>query len=270
MSAREEQELILEVTCPPACGILASVTSFLAERGCYISELNHFDDKQNSHLFILFYVDSGEAPLASLSEEFAQVSERFAMIWQIVPGSAPTKTLLLMVSQLDHCLEDLLYRQRKGELNLEIPAVVSNHQLLRPPMEREGIRCVHLPVTRENRPQQERTLLDIVQETGTDLVVLARYMQILSDALCVDLSGRVINIHRSFLPGFKGAKPYHRAGSAGSRPHLQPGDVGGCWSRHRDTDFGQSPAVTCRASGFSRRQQDGDLLMTQWRSMAQI
>lgn len=116
-----------------------------------------------------------------------------------------------MVSKFDHCLDDLLYRHRKGELPMEITAIVSNHKDLRSMAEREGIRFVHLPVDKDNKREQELALLDIVNETATDLVVLARYMQILSDSLCTELSGRAINIHHSFLPGFKGAKPYHQA-----------------------------------------------------------
>jgi formyltetrahydrofolate deformylase len=120
-----------------------------------------------------------------------------------------------MVSQYDHCLDDLLYRHHKGELNMDITAVVSNHQTLRAMVEREGIRFVHLPIEAENKARQEDTLLDIIEETGSELVVLARYMQILSDQLCAKLPGRVINIHHSFLPGFKGAKPYHQAHARG-------------------------------------------------------
>ncbi len=120
-----------------------------------------------------------------------------------------------MVSKFDHCLSNLLYRLHKGELNIEITAIVSNHKDLRPMAEREGIRFVHLPVNKDNKPQQEKALLDIVEETETELVVLARYMQILSDDLCKSLSGRAINIHHSFLPGFKGARPYHQAHERG-------------------------------------------------------
>ena len=205
-------ELILKVICPAGCGIVAGITSFLAEHGCYISELNHFDNQQNSHLFLrtVFHVDSGNADLESLNKDFVEIAERFKMQWKIIPVSEPTKTIL-MVSQWDHCLEDLFYRLRKNQLNLDITAVVSNHPVLRPAVEREGIRFVHLPVNKENKPQQEKVLLEIFKETGSELIVLARYMQILSDDICSKLSGQLINIHHSFLPGFKGAKPYHQA-----------------------------------------------------------
>jgi len=119
------------------------------------------------------------------------------MEWDILDKSKPVK-VLLMVSKFDHCLDDLLYRHRKGELPMDITAVVSNHRDLRPMVEREGIRFIHLPVTKDNKTEQEVALLDIIDETNTDLVILARYMQILSDSLCKKLHGRAINIHHSF------------------------------------------------------------------------
>jgi formyltetrahydrofolate deformylase len=208
----DNNEIILKATCPATSGILAGVTTFLAERGCYISELNHFDDEKKGRLFMRcrFTVESGSADLASLTKEFPSTAEKLEMKWQMVAVTAPVKALI-MVSQYDHCLDDLLYRLRKGEINMEITAVVSNHLTLRPMVEREGIRFIHLPITKENKPQQEAELLKIIAETNTELTILARYMQILSDNLCEKLSGKVINIHHSFLPSFKGAKPYHQA-----------------------------------------------------------
>jgi formyltetrahydrofolate deformylase len=132
------------------------------------------------------------------------------MQWKIHDPADAVKTVI-MVSKDDHCLDDLLYRRRNGELNMSITAVVSNHLDLRPMVEREGIRFIFLPVTKENKAQQEARLLEVVEETGAELVILARYMQILSDELARRLAGRCINIHHSFLPGFKGAKPYHQA-----------------------------------------------------------
>ena len=207
-----QPEFILRATCPAGSGIVAGVTTFLADQGCYISELNHFDDEDNGRLFMRcrFRTETGATDLDDLRAGFPPVAEQFAMDWQILDAQAPTRTLIL-VSQYDHCLDDLLYRLRKGELNMEITAVVSNHPTLRPMAEREGIRFVHLPVSRDTKPRQEQRLLELIDETDTELVVLARYMQILSDDLCSRLPGRVINIHHSFLPGFKGARPYHQA-----------------------------------------------------------
>lgn len=216
MKSTDTNEFILKTNCIAGSGIVAAVSSFLSERGCYISEMNQFDDPESGQFFMRmrFHVESGEYELEKLSAEFVSISEKFSMDWRMVSANAPTKTLI-MVSKFDHCLDDLMYRLHKGEINMEITAIVSNHKDLRPMAEREGIRFIHLSVTKENKAEQEQALLDVVEETGTELVVLARYMQILSDNLCQKLSGRAINIHHSFLPGFKGAKPYHQAHTRG-------------------------------------------------------
>ncbi|WP_419813076.1 formyltetrahydrofolate deformylase [Bacterioplanoides sp.] len=212
----DNKEYIIKVSCPARSGIVAAVTTFLADRGCYISEMSQYDDPQSTTFFTRcrFHVESGAYGLADLKGEFSQVAADFQMDWTLVSANEPVKTLL-MVSKFDHCLDDLMYRLHKGEINIDITAVVSNHKDLRPMVEREGIRFIYLPVTKENKASQEQALLDIIKETGTELVVLARYMQILSDQLCRQLSGRAINIHHSFLPGFKGAKPYHQAHERG-------------------------------------------------------
>lgn len=213
---KERNEFVLKATCVAGSGIVAKVTSFLAERGCYISELAQFDDDDSGNFFMRarFHIETDEYQIADLQENLSEVVEQFKMTWEIVSVSAPMKTLI-MVSKFDHCLADLLYRLQKGELNMEITAVVSNHKDLRPMVEREGIRFIYLPVNKENKLKQEDALLEVVEETGSELVVLARYMQILSNGLCENLSGRAINIHHSFLPGFKGAKPYHQAHTRG-------------------------------------------------------
>ena len=144
-----------------------------------------------------------------LKANFKEIGESFNMQATFYDQSKPVK-VLIMVSKFDHCLLNLLYRYHKGELDFEITAIVSNHLDLRSVAEREGIRFIYLPVTKDNKSQQEQELIKIVDETGTELVILARYMQILSNNLCKQLSGRAINIHHSFLPGFKGAKPYHQ------------------------------------------------------------
>jgi formyltetrahydrofolate deformylase len=205
-------EFVLKATCPAGSGIIAGITSFLAEKDCYISELSHFDDQDTRRLFMRakFCVADNKYALDHLRQTFPSIADNFEMQWNIVHADAPTRAMI-MVSQYDHCLDDLLYRLHKNELNMEITAVVSNHKTLRSMVEREGIRFVHLPVNKENKAQQEQTLLDIIAETKTELTILARYMQVLSDNLCKQLSGKVINIHHSFLPGFKGAKPYHQA-----------------------------------------------------------
>ncbi|MDR1889459.1 MAG: formyltetrahydrofolate deformylase [Zoogloeaceae bacterium] len=205
------------MSCPATTGIVAAVTSFLAGRQCYISEMAQFDDEGSERFFMraVFHFTHGEAvDVETFRGEFVEVAERFRMNWELYSARQPMR-VLIMVSKYDHCFADLLYRFHKGELEMTIAAVVSNHLDLRPMAEREGIRFIYLPVTKDNKAAQEQELLRIVGETRTDLVILARYMQILSDDLCRELSGRAINIHHSFLPGFKGAKPYHQAHDRG-------------------------------------------------------
>ncbi len=208
---------IIRVSCPATSGIISAVTSFLSDNNCYISELAQYDDEALGRFFLRakFRFNEGAKPdIETLRNDFSGVAQTFDMDWKIHSTLKPMR-VLLMVSKFDHCLSDLMYRHGKGEMDMEITAIVSNHLDLRPMAEREGIRFVYLPVTPETKPQQEAALMDIVEETQTELVVLARYMQILSDDLCRKLAGRAINIHHSFLPGFKGAKPYHQAHERG-------------------------------------------------------
>ena len=183
----------------------------------------------------VFRRQKGSPAIADMRDQFDTVAQQFTMDWQFHDPEVAVKTLL-MVSKYDHCLDDLLYRQRKGELNMEITAVVSNHQDLRPMVEREGIRFIHLPVTKDTKAQQEQRLMEIVNETDTELVVLARYMQILSNELTQQLSGRCINIHHSFLPGFKGAKPYHQAFDRGVK-------VIGATAHYVTSDLDEGPII---------------------------
>ncbi|WP_028628068.1 formyltetrahydrofolate deformylase [Metapseudomonas resinovorans] len=204
---------ILKISCPATSGIVAAVTTYLADKGCYISEMSQFDDDTSGRFFmraVFRFNDQYEGDIDEVEQGFDAVARRFEMDWSL-HGTAQPMRVLLMVSKYDHCLSDLLYRHQKGEMDMQITAIVSNHLELRPMAEREGIRFIYLPVTRDTKAQQEAALMQIIDETQTELVVLARYMQILSDDLCKQLSGRAINIHHSFLPGFKGAKPYHQA-----------------------------------------------------------
>lgn len=206
-------EYILNASCPAGTGIVAAVATFLAERDCYICALEQFDDDSTARFFMraVFRQQDNSPPIDRIRSEFADlVAGRLEMQWKMYDPLDPVRTVI-MVSKTDHCLDDLLYRRRNGELNMQITAVVSNHLDLRPMVEREGIRFVFLPVTRDNKAQQEARLFEIFEETGSELVILARYMQILSDELARRLAGRCINIHHSFLPGFKGAKPYQQA-----------------------------------------------------------
>jgi formyltetrahydrofolate deformylase len=224
-------------TCRAGSGVVAAVTSFLADRDCYICALEQFDDESTDKFFMraVFRRQENSPSIDQISEAFVEVSDKFDMNWKFHNPALAVKTLLL-VSKYDHCLDDLLYRRRKGEFNMEVTAVVSNHQDLRPMVEREGIRFIHLPVTKDTKAQQESRLLEIIEETESELVVLARYMQILSNDLTQKLSGRCINIHHSFLPGFKGAKPYHQAYDRGVK-------VIGATAHYVTSDLDEGPII---------------------------
>lgn len=211
--ANQNESYIITITCPARSGIVASVASFLTNNHCYISELAQYDDEKLGKFFLRarFRFNEGvKGDIESVKRDFVCLSEEFDMEWQL-RSNAKSMRVLIMVSKEDHCLADLMYRHRKGEIDMEITAIVSNHLDLRAMAEGEGVRFAYLPVTTETKMLQEAALMDIIRETQTDLVVLARYMQIFSNELCRKLLGRAINIHHSFLPGFKGGKPYHQA-----------------------------------------------------------
>jgi formyltetrahydrofolate deformylase len=202
---------ILTLSCPQRPGIVHAVTAFLFEHGFDIVEHQQFDDPIRGALFLRTeVVTADDADAKQLSAAFAaEVAEKFGMDFTF-SDDRPQRALV-MVSRMGHCLNDLVFRWRAGSLNAELVAVVSNHEDLRPMAEAANLPFFHLPVTPESKPRAEQELLEIIDEYRADFVVLARYMQVLSDNLCLKLLGRAINIHHSFLPGFKGAKPYHQA-----------------------------------------------------------
>jgi formyltetrahydrofolate deformylase len=200
----------LTVSCPERPGIVHAVSSFLFAHGCDIVEHQQFDDPIRGQLFLrTAFVSAEDTEADRLAAGFQAVADEFAMSFEI-SGAQPQR-VLVMVSKLGHCLNDLIFRWRAGSLGAELVAVVSNHEDLRPMAEAAGLPFVHVPVTPGTKREAEGRLLELVDEYGADLVVLARYMQVLSDETCAALHGRAINIHHSFLPGFKGAKPYHQA-----------------------------------------------------------
>ncbi len=202
---------ILTLSCPQRPGIVHAVTAFLLGHGCDIVEHQQFDDPVRGALFLRTeVVAAGDIDAAELSSAFrTEVADEFVMDFALSDDSP--QRVLVMVSTMGHCLNDLIFRWRAGSLNADLVAVVSNHADLRPMAEAAGLPFFHVPVTPGSRAQAEQRLLEIVDEHRADVVVLARYMQVLSDRLCRNLRGRAINIHHSFLPGFKGAKPYHQA-----------------------------------------------------------
>ncbi len=204
-------DYLLTLACPDRPGIVHAVTSFLLEHGGNIRDSQQFGDLQQGRFFMrIDFEVSRPTSAEALRAAFAETAEQFAMTYELWSARAPYRTLI-MVSKHLHCLNDLLFRTTTGDLQIEVPIVVSNHTDARPLVESHGIDFEHIPVTPDTKDIAEARLMELVDDLGIDLVVLARYMQILSDDLCRHLSGRAINIHHSFLPSFKGAKPYHQA-----------------------------------------------------------
>ena len=206
---------ILTLSCPDRPGIVSRVTGLLFDAGANIREAAHFEDEETSNFFMRVLFTLAEDKLPMLSERFRGLAEVDEMNWSIRPLEARRKVLIL-VSKFDHCLADLLYRWRIGEMPMDVVGIVSNHpRETFAGLDLGGVPFHHFPVTRETKAQQESRIKAVVADSGAELIVLARYMQILSDDLAAFLSGRCINIHHSFLPGFKGAKPYHQAHARG-------------------------------------------------------
>jgi formyltetrahydrofolate deformylase len=227
----EHCNYILTATCRAGTGVVAAVAGYLANRDCYICALEQFDDESTDKFFMraVFRPQGASPPIDEIRQGFSEVAEPLDMKWQFHNPQEPTR-VVIMVSKFDHCLDDLLYRCRTGDLHMQILAVVSNHEDLRPLAEQQNIPFVYLPVDANNKEQQEAEVLKLIEETDTELVVLARYMQILSNNFTEQLAGRCINIHHSFLPGFKGAKPYHQAYDRGVKvigatAHYVTGDL---------------------------------------------
>jgi len=204
-------EFVLILSCPDRPGIVHAVSGFLVERGGNIVESQQFGDQLTDRFFMrIDFTIEGPATAEALRAEFAAVAGRFDMDFELWGAAVPYRTLI-MVSKHLHCLNDLLFRASTGALQIDIAAVVSNHPDAGPLVRSYGLEFHHVPVTADTKADAEKRLMELVDETGAHLVVLARYMQVLSDDLCRQLSGRAINIHHSFLPSFKGARPYHQA-----------------------------------------------------------
>ena len=206
-------EFVLTLDCVDRPGIVHAVSGFWVEQGANIVESQQYGDSRESRFFMRVHVELPDDPSADvevLRTAFEPVAARFGMTWTLWGARDPYRTLL-MVSRFGHCLNDLLFRWSIGSIQIDIPAIVSNHRDLEPLARQYDIPFHHIPVTAASKPEAEARLLALVQELDVDLVVLARYMQVLSDDVCKELDGQVINIHHSFLPSFKGAKPYHQA-----------------------------------------------------------
>jgi len=248
-------QFVLTLSCSDRPGIVSAVSTFLAQNGQNILDAQQFDDVETKKFFmrVVFTAADLAVELSALRTGFSSIAQRFAMDWQMRDRAAKRRVMLL-ASKSDHCLVDILYRWRTGELDMLPTAVVSNH-----PRETYvgidfgDIPFHHLPATKENKPQQEAAIWKLVEDSGTDLVVLARYMQILSDDLSAKLSGRCINIHHSFLPGFKGARPYHQAHERGVK-------LIGATAHYVTRDLDEGPIIDQDVERISHRDTPDDLV----------
>ena len=223
-------DFVLILACPDRPGIVHAVSGFLVRHGGNILESQQFGDQLVGRFFMrIDFVVSDGVDADTLRSDFGGIAEEFAMEFELWDATAPYRTLI-MVSKHLHCLNDLLFRASTGALQIEVPAVVSNHPDAGALVRSYGLEFHHVPVTAETKADAEKRLMELVEETDSHLVVLARYMQVLSDDLCRRLSGRAINIHHSFLPSFKGARPYHQAFDrgvklVGATAHYVTGDL---------------------------------------------
>ncbi|QVL56305.1 MAG: formyltetrahydrofolate deformylase [Simkaniaceae bacterium] len=207
----EKKQYILNLSCNDQVGIVAAVTGGLADKGLFILELSQYSDPTTGQFFMRIYFETTiEVSEKEVSKAFDTIAKQFKMTWDLHDKGFRPK-VLLMVSKHSHCLNGILYRWSNGSLPVEIAAVVSNHADLEKMASWYNVPFHLIPITSENKSIQEDKLLQLVEKEGIDLIVLARYMQILTEKLCQKMSGRIINIHHSFLPSFKGAKPYHQA-----------------------------------------------------------
>ncbi|MEO5373973.1 MAG: formyltetrahydrofolate deformylase [Alphaproteobacteria bacterium] len=237
MSDQHHSRQILTITCPDTVGIVAAVSGFLTDNDAFITEAAQYGDAFSRRFFMRIVFSLGPlAPSpAELAKKFSSVAHRFQMIWQLNDGNRKAR-LLIAVSKIGHCLNHLMHRHQSGMLPVEIAAIVSNHQDMRALADWHGIPYHYLPVTKETKAEQETKLLTLVDHLGIDLVVLARYMQVLSNGTCEALKGRCINIHHSFLPSFKGAKPYHQA-------HIRGVKIIGATAHYVTGDLDEGPII---------------------------
>ena len=251
--------IVLKISCPNRPGIVAAVSTHLFEAGCNILDAAQYDATETNRFFmrVVFNVvprENGDSvDIQTLRAGFAPIGEKFGMDWQI-RHRAEKRRVMLLVSKFDHCLADILYRWRIGEFAMDITAIVSNHPLeTYAHLDFDGIPFHHLPVSKDNKLEQETQIAALVKSTNTELVVLARYMQVLSDGLVAKLQGRAINIHHSFLPSFKGAKPYHQAYARGVK-------LIGATAHYVTSDLDEGPIVEQDVERISHRDTPDELV----------
>lgn len=245
--------MILTLSCPDRPGIVARVSTLLFEHGANILDAQQFDDGETGRFFMRVVFSPGPGGAAAVRPGLEALAVDLSMDWSLRDPKARRRVMIL-ASQTDHCLADLIWRWRQGELPMDISAVVSNHpEASFPHTDLKGIAFYHLPVSPETKGDQEARLRDLIAATGTDLVILARYMQILSEDLARHLAGRCINIHHSFLPGFKGARPYHQAHARGVK-------VIGATAHFVTPDLDEGPIIEQDVERISHRDQPKDLV----------
>ena len=246
---------VLTLSCPNRPGIVAAVSAALFEGGFNIFDAQQFDDAETGRFFmrVAFNAATAAPGAYDLNARFVEIARRFEMTWTL-RGADEKKRVALLVSRFDHCLVDLLYRWRSGELAMDPVCVIANYPKdTYAHIDFGDIPFHHLPVTRQTKMEQEALLWETVRNSGADLVVLARYMQILSDGLAAKLSGRCINIHHSFLPGFKGAKPYHQAHERGVK-------LIGATAHFVTSDLDEGPIIEQDVERISHRDTPEDLV----------
>jgi formyltetrahydrofolate deformylase len=243
---------ILTLSCPDRPGIVARVSTFLYQRGCNILDAQQFDDEATGRFFMRVVFAAG-GDEAELRLAFEPIAAEHGMHWTL-RRTAERRKVMILVSGLHHCLADLLFRWRLGELPMDVTAVVSNHSIETfGQVDLRGVAFHHLPVTRETKLEQEAAIWRLIQETETEVVVLARYMQVLSDGLAAKLGERCINIHHSFLPAFKGAKPYHQAHARGVKTI-------GATAHYVTGDLDEGPIIEQDVERISHRDTPADLI----------
>ncbi|WP_321396990.1 formyltetrahydrofolate deformylase [Emcibacter sp.] len=246
---------ILTLSCEDQPGLVTKVTGLLFENGANVLDAQQFRDGDTGQFFmrIVFDLADNGTKIDSLKGDFEPIARDFKMTW-LLHNKSEKRKVLMLVSKFDHCLGDLLYRNRIGELNMDVVGIVSNH-----PKEALNLTLLgdipyyHFPITKDTKPQQEAQIKKVIEDTGAELIVLARYMQILSDDFSAYLDGRCINIHHSFLPGFKGAKPYHQAYDRGVK-------MIGATAHYVTKDLDEGPIIVQDVEPISHKDTPDDLV----------
>lgn len=249
------KNLVLVASCPDKVGINRDVSQFLYDIGASITQTDQFSERETARFFMRYaFTQLGEEALtaAEVRDKFQPVGDTLQMNWQIHDTARKTRTLIA-VSKIGHCLNDLLYRWRNGDLETDIVGVVSNHEDMRSVVEWHGLPYHYLPVDNNNRSEQEQAVATLIDAQRVDLLVLARYMQILSPTLCEKLPQRAINIHHSFLPSFKGARPYHQAHSRGVKQI-------GATAHYVTTDLDEGPIIEQDVQRIGHGQSSRELI----------